>query len=106
MAGTSFCRESTCIVCGKDVLPDFRRILHPPSKTNSPVREFFVRFLQSSFTFPAEETLYVCKNSCFPKLDQGMSKVRAVEQLIRDLNGPENVELSLCEKRSCILLES
>ena len=41
--------------------------------------------------------LFVCKAPCFAKLEQGMSKVIAVEKIIRDLHGPTGATLALSE---------
>ena len=41
--------------------------------------------------------LFVCKAPCFAKLEQGMSKVIAVEKIIRDLHGPTGATLALPE---------
>ena len=42
------------------------------------------------------KSLFVCKKPCFAKLDQGMSKVSAVENIIRELHGPVDAMLSFC----------
>ena len=42
------------------------------------------------------KSLFVCKKLCFAKLEQGMSKVNAVENIISGLHGPVDAMLSLC----------
>ncbi len=80
--------------------PLSRRTIHQPGSgsTSHGVREFFVRFVKPSFVFPAPsdgKLLFVCKKPCFAKLEQGMSKVTAVENIIRELHGPAGATISL-----------
>ena len=77
-----------CVRCGKEVLP-LSRTIHPLSTGCSGVRAFFIQFVKPSFVFPGPgngKSLFVYKKPCFTKLEQGMSKVSAVENIIRELH--------------------
>jgi hypothetical protein len=85
-----------CLVCRKEIPPLFQKTIHPPLLTSHGIR---IRFVKPGFVFPGPsdgQTLFVCKKPCFSKLEQGMSKVTAVETIVRDLRGPaDDASLSL-----------
>ena len=84
-----------CLVCGKVAPPLSRRTIHAPLSGSHGIQEFFVRFVKPGFAFPDGQWLFVCKKPCFSKLEQGMNKVSAVENILRDLRGPADATLTL-----------
>ena len=63
-----------CVICKSD-LPSAtkQRIIHPSSKVNADVHEFFVSVVSPGYRFePASEVRYACRVPCFSNLEKAV----------------------------------
>lgn len=86
MASDKIC----CFICGELTRSRQRFILHPMSEKNEKYREFYVTFVDPSFSFDSlavNSSLYLCRkaSSCYTKLDAGVAKAEALSSIIKNL---------------------
>ena len=79
-----------CFIRGELTRSRQRFILHPISEKNEKHREFYIMFVDPSFSFDSlavNSSLYLCRkaSSCYTKLDAGVAKAEALSSIIKSL---------------------
>ena len=73
-----------CLLCGSLALSD-RRIISPRNSAYCSVREFFLESICPKYEFTHEVTYYVCRLTCYRKLERAVKLRDTLHSLVTEL---------------------